>query len=369
MEITKNKNGTYSATVGVKRNGKWTTERIIENSKSAVRAVAEEITESNKNGLLRPENYKLIDFITIYTETYIPTSSAKATKTNYRLSFEALSDFFGNVKLVQINPIQYQAFLNKIGKHYARNTVETRHKKIRALFNKAVALKLIPSNPTHGCVMTGEDVTEKKTQFVDTHLITPLVNEITSSFSVARGMIFLAVQTGMRYGELAALSWFDIDFKNRLVSVNKSWEPKLGQYVSTKNKKRRKVYIDNTTIDYLRAYKTWFDREFNDIENKLSLLFCTQTNNPLTNGGANKVLKESFYNLTGTTVTLHKLRHTHIVQCFEAGMDIIYVSERVGHTDINTTMKYYNHVSSKIRTLNEKRTSEQFNRDLAILKM
>ncbi|EAC8350586.1 tyrosine-type recombinase/integrase [Listeria monocytogenes] len=368
MKITKNKEGMYCSTVGVKINGEWTTKRIKESTKAKLKSVAAEIAIANSQGIILPENYRLLDFISIYTQTYIPIKASKSTRTNYRLSFENINDFVGNPKLTQISPIQYQEFLNELGKHYARNTVETRHKKLRAMFNKAVSLKIIPFNPTHGAIMTGEDVTQKKIQFVDTHLITPLVNDITSSFSVARGMIFLAIQTGMRYGELAALSWFDIDFKNRVINVNKSWEHQIKEYVSTKNKERRKVYLDNTTIEYLRAYKKWFDSEFMNLENKLSLLFCTKNNNPLSNNGANKVLKESFRQLTGSTVTLHKLRHTHIVQCFEAGMDIIYVSERAGHKDINTTMKYYNHVSSKIRTLNENRTSEQFAHELSILK-
>ncbi|SQC67352.1 Tyrosine recombinase XerD [Listeria fleischmannii subsp. fleischmannii] len=66
---------------------------------------------------------------------------------------------------------------------------------------------------------------------------------------------------------------------------------------------------------------------------------------------------------------MHKLRHTHTVQCLESGMDIIYVSERLGHADINTTLKYYTHISSHIRAINEKRTQEYFKRTIKLLEM
>lgn len=369
MEITRNKEGMYCSTVGVKIDGRWTTKRIKESTRAKLKDLAASIALANSQGIILPEDYRLLDFIEVYTRTYISEEFSTSTHSNYRLSFENINDFLGNPKLAQITPLQYQEFLNELGKHYARNTVDTRHKKLRAMFNKAVTLKIIPFSPTHGAIMTGKDVAYKKIQFVDSHLITPLVDDITSSFSVARGMIFLAIQTGLRYGELAALSWFDIDFNTKIINVNKSWDHQAKKYVSTKNTERRRVYMDDTTIDYLKAYKKWFDFEFINIENKRSLLFCTNNNNPISNAGANKVLKESFRQLTGCTVTLHKLRHTHIVQCFEAGMDIIYVSERAGHKDINTTMKYYNHVSTKIRTLNENRTSEQFSRKLSILNL
>ncbi|HAO6424789.1 TPA: tyrosine-type recombinase/integrase, partial [Listeria monocytogenes] len=51
------------------------------------------------------------------------------------------------------------------------------------------------------------------------------------------------------------------------------------------------------------------------------------------------------------------------VQCLEAGIDIIYVSERLGHADISTTMEYYTHVSKKLRNMNEDRISNYFNKE------
>ncbi|EAD8592257.1 site-specific integrase, partial [Listeria monocytogenes] len=86
-------------------------------------------------------------------------------------------------------------------------------------------------------------------------------------------------------------------------------------------------------------------------------------NQPIDNQSCNKMLKKIFMNISNEHVTLHKLRHTHTVQCLEAGIDIIYVSERLGHADISTTMEYYTHVSKKLRNMNEDRISNYFNKE------
>lgn len=60
------------------------------------------------------------------------------------------------------------------------------------------------------------------------------------------------------------------------------------------------------------------------------------------------------YNLK--RVTTHGLRHTHCSLLFEAGVPIERVQDRLGHSDIQTTMNIYTHVSEKIK----EDTDEQF---------
>nr|WP_244169938.1 MULTISPECIES: tyrosine-type recombinase/integrase [Listeria] len=89
-------------------------------------------------------------------------------------------------------------------------------------------------------------------------------------------------------------------------------------------------------------------------------LFYTYHNKPIDNASCNKALKKICHKIKSENVTLHKLRHTHTGLCVEAGMDIIYVADRLGHDDINTTLKYYSHLSDSIRSNNHAKVDQFF---------
>ncbi|MBC1418484.1 tyrosine-type recombinase/integrase [Listeria fleischmannii] len=371
MKIIKNSKG-YTTTVGIKKNGKWTTKRVTEATKPKLRMTVAKLLEVSNRNEIPIDDYKLFEFIELFYDTFKVNTIGASTQNSYENAFREIKEYFGNIILQKITPIEYQKFINTFGKNLARSTVETRNKKIRAMFNKAVQLGYMRANPTHGIILAGKDVASLKLQFIDTSLISPLIEEITTSYSISRAVNFIALQTGMRFGEIVGLTWYDIDLDNKFINVKNAWDYKDTQnFISTKGKDRRKIFIDSSTVEYLEGYRKWLERfmKKNKIQNKYLLLFCSRNNLPVDNQACNKVLKKCFNKISNEDITLHKLRHTHTVQCLESGMDIIYVSERLGHADINTTLKYYTHISSHIRAINEKRTQEYFKRRIKLLEM
>lgn len=61
------------------------------------------------------------------------------------------------------------------------------------------------------------------------------------------------------------------------------------------------------------------------------------------------------------TISVHGLRHTHASILLYRKVSIYYVSERLGHKDIDTTLKYYSHIIKELRTRDEKSTIATFN--------
>ncbi|AQY50135.1 hypothetical protein UE46_03190 [Listeria weihenstephanensis] len=72
--------------------------------------------------------------------TYKDNKVSRSTEILYELAYEQFIDFFGDILLDSIDAVKYQRFINYLGEDYALATVDTRHREIRAIYNKAVEL-------------------------------------------------------------------------------------------------------------------------------------------------------------------------------------------------------------------------------------
>ena len=163
--------------------------------------------------------------------------------------------------------------------------------------------------------------------------------------------------SGMRKSEALALTWKDINFEESTISISKAVaRNENGLYLKPpKNKTSyRTITIDGVTlgilkdwrkkqtVDYFKlGYNTMNDNQyiFPNLKNKF--IDPNQTV-PI----INKIIKENDL----TKITTHGLRHTHCSLCFEAGMRVEEVKERLGHSDIQTTMNIYTHVTKEAKS-------------------
>ena len=163
--------------------------------------------------------------------------------------------------------------------------------------------------------------------------------------------------TGMRKGEALALEWSDIDFEKKLVHIKKgvSLDENDKPIISTPKTKKsvRTVSIDNETVLTLKKWKLeqakkLMKRGTNSL-NKHQLLFSYQNNKLYrpcyVNDWLDTIIKT--YNLK--KITIHGFRNSHCSLLFEMGTPIQVVQERLGHSNIKTTMDIYTHVTEKQR--------------------
>lgn len=163
--------------------------------------------------------------------------------------------------------------------------------------------------------------------------------------------------TGARKGEVIALTWKDIDFKLKFITINKgvALDESNKPYITTPKTKKsvRKISIDDETLNVLKLWKNeqaieLLKRGFNAM-NTDQLLFSYQDNRIYTpsylNTWLNLIIEK--YNLK--PITLHGFRHSHCSLLFEMGTPIQVVQERLGHSNIKTTMDIYTHVTEKQR--------------------
>ena len=163
--------------------------------------------------------------------------------------------------------------------------------------------------------------------------------------------------TGMRKGEALALNWSDIDFEKKLVHITKGVvldENEIPMISTTKTKKSvRTVSLDDESLATLRRWKLEQAKELMSIGinslNKHQLLFTYDANKLYRPSYSNCWLEQIIKKYNLKKITMHGFRHSHCSLLFEMGTPIQVVQDRLGHTNIKTTMDIYTHVTEKQR--------------------
>lgn len=142
-----------------------------------------------------------------------------------------------------------------------------------------------------------------------------------------KAFLTLAIFSGMRTGELLALQWQDMDFKNNKILVNKSKEQKGGAISSTKTHKAR--YIDMLEI-IKREFMRW-----NVAKNPQDYIFNLDSN----------ALRAKWHNaLENCNLAkrhLYQTRHTFATMMLRELEEPLWISAMLGHKSLATTMEHY----------------------------
>ena len=178
-------------------------------------------------------------------------------------------------------------------------------------------------------------------------------------------MLFLtALNSGLRQGELLALTWSDIDFKNKFIKVNKNLsivsevsEEGRGkssievQTPKTKNGQRT-VDIPELLAKQLKQYKTTQSKyrlRMGDLYENNNLVFCDAFGKYILRRDLlyiyKKILKENGIK----SRKFHDLRHTYATRLFELGENPKTVQELLGHGSLSITLDTYTHVLDSMK--------------------
>lgn len=321
-------------------------------------------------------------------ERYMELSTVSdSTRVNYTSAWNThVKDGIGGIKAMRLLPSDIKALYTKLSKDgYACSTIKIVQNLLFPVLEMAVNDGIIRKNPAKGALgdygrppkelnaLTLRQQ-EELLSFVKPHGV----------FNVYHPMLTVMLGTGLRCGELAGLTWNDVDMEKREVSVNhqliyKNFGDGLKLHASTP-KTASGIRAVPMTEKVFRAFEE--QKTLNSLLNKdgkgfsvdgySDFIFMTKNGRPLLMSSVNKILSNIVKDMNRQEknggepfphISAHVMRHTYCTNMAERGMDIKVLQFLMGHANINVTMDVYNHIADRSRIENEIAKIEKYAAD------
>ncbi|MBF7127591.1 tyrosine-type recombinase/integrase [Pediococcus pentosaceus] len=276
------------------------------------------------------------DWFEFWMETYRKSDVRPSTYRTYVLTLNHIKKSFDGVALEDLTYSLLQSRLDTIGKTHSKGTMSIITSRIKAslkdaLYDKYILDDIFTRIKPHGIERSKKTNALSVTEFekLQDHLY-------RSKLDKASLAILVALETGMRIGEVLSLQYKDVSIPFNNIHVNKS---RFGKIVGKpKNKNSvRDIKITNELASKISNGKSnstefIFDCRRQTVRNRLDSLISKLDLQP---------------------ITIHGLRHSHASYLLYKGVSINYVSARLGHANTSITQKVYAHM------LKEEKTREQ----------
>ena len=353
--VTKLKNGLWMGrvTIGRKKDGKLDRKSLYGSTRAEV--TAKMITLQNE---LQTGNYISTDmtlglWLTTWLKEYKAINLKPITYDVYetQMNCNIIPDI-GDIALKDLKQQDFQRFYNKkynSGYGLSSATIRKIHNIINAALNQAVENNLMHKN-------VGKNIQLPK-------LVKPQVKafslpEQNRFFEAAReyrlyNAFIVNVDTGLRAGELIALTWNDIDLENGLIRVNKN-------VISIKNRDKAavtknklivqdspKTEASNRTVPLtkrsLQILKEMYESRTTEI------VFPSEKNTYVSLRNYQRTFYKILEKAGMDKCSPHVLRHSFVTRCFEKNVQTKVISEMVGHAKLAHTTDIYTHIMLDIK--------------------
>ena len=343
-------------------------------TKKDAQKYAEPILQKIRNGnILRPD-MTLVDLYQEWLDLkIIPSSRQQTTINKFILRKKIIKKYFGNKKVSEIKPSDYQKAMNDYGTRINRNGLGRLNNDIHNAISMAIADKVLIDDFTANVELystkVAQNVEDKYLQSEADY--NAVIEFITQKFdyhkSVVPYVIYFLFRTGMRYAELIALTWNDIDFDKSVLKTYRRYNTGTHKFVPPKNKTSiRTVPIDEKSLIILKSLQDQQKRINKELGMASDINFVFQHNAlrydiPLIES-VSKAIKEMLKSLNIKPLLSTKgARHTYGSVLLHRGIDMGVVARLLGHKDISMLIEVYGH------TLQE-RVEEEYQEVRNILK-
>lgn len=349
--------------------------------KEAEKAGIAAMNEYNKSGdFFVPSEMSYNDFLKEWLNTVCATSLNQQTTESYKKRIRLyISPRLGQYKIHSLNATLLQSFINDLyNERLSRNTLSN----IKAILSSSLSyavepMKYITSNPMTYVKLPSKRLTTVQSRenphfFISKDDMEKIFERFPEGTSAHIPMM-LGYKCGLRLGEAFALTWDDIDFDNKTLSVNKQvqWNGGINQYWYFTNPKYdsfRVIVIDDSLIELLKREKERQEKYEDFLEDKYIYYFENQNRIINTQNEGKKIrlvcIREDgsytqprimqhastvIHKQLKINFTFHSLRHTHCSLLLSAGATPKYVQERLGHKNIQVTLGIYQHLTNQMK--------------------
>lgn len=316
--------------------GKRRIKKGFKTKAEAERALAKRYEELNKG--INPVNKKttIKEAGGLYLRLHASTNCKPSTYQTYQGYLNnIIVPFFGDLNINGISPILIKEFMKHMqDKERANATVNKYIKFISAIYNFMIDSDITIRNPL-ARIKSLKEVKNKKIRALCTEEVQVLLSKTKKVYPDFYPLLFTAIFTGMRQGELVALTWDSINWVTKKITVDKNYtHGKLGT---------PKTDMSDELVKVLREWRIACPHS------ECNLIF---PNNDGNYQSAENMLKRRFLpalNRAGIDkIRFHDLRHTYASLLLANGAPMKYVQHQLGHSSITMTMDLYTHLLPEV---------------------
>lgn len=280
-------------------------------------------------------NMFLKDFVNVYFEDKKNELKQRTRENKRDMINRHIIPYFGDLKINDITPAQIIKWQNIMQtKGYSESYLRMLQNQLTCLFTHATRIYDLQNNPCKKVKRMGKSDSRSLTfwtideyeQFISTF-------EKQDKYYLLFEILFW---TGMREGELLALTKGDVDFDNNQVRVNKTYYRTNGEDVITTPKTEQSIRTIDIPNFLKNEIKEYCERkyEFPDDER----LF------PIAAEAVQHKMKRMIEKAGVPKIRVHDIRHSHVSYLINQGVEPLIIKERLGHKDIKITLNTYGHL-------------------------
>lgn len=337
-------------------------ECIYAHTLNELRELEEDINRDMALGVCRKAN-TLNEQIMRYLRTKIKL--ADSTKENYKYYFDHVikESSIGRTRVTDIKKSDVLLFYNSlIEQGLSVGTIKIIHKIIRPSLQLACDDDVISKNPADGCTRDYVDDPEKKfaLTFDEEKEFLERV-KMRTRMKRYYPMYAILLKTGLRISEAVGLTWNDVSMDKREININHQIQyrkingvMKLYANDTKTNAGRRTIPMTDKVYQLFVEQKEESEKikkvpDF-QVDGYKDFVFVSHMSGKCMNHNSVRRMMRKLVDMNEEReivlpeISPHILRHTACCRLAESGCDIKVLQYLMGHTDIKTTMRIYNHV-------------------------
>lgn len=320
----------------------------VKGSRREARSVMHKmITEMEQGKLTKKSHTTVAEWMDEWVCEYLPNIE-ETTKIGYKTKIKCyIKPSIGDILIGSLRAEHIQRMVNgMIEKGLSPKNIRDTFNNVNSAMKKAVKLRIIPYNPCEAVELP--KLKKFRANVYSPQMIQTLLDKAKDTDMYLP--VFLLVMVGLRRGELLALRWDDIDFKNNILKVRHNMVRGEDGYIIKPPKSEAGIrdihlgqdvmsVLGQARLQYMKDLKK-YGKYFQDLE----FVIRQEDGSPFHPDSMSQKWRRFLEKYDLPKIRLHDLRHSNATALIQAGVSPKVVQQRLGHADVQITLNTYTHV-------------------------